>query len=51
MTTVETLIAAIGETKCYDHALQVVEQYYPYKDDAWVIATTDKILELIMEAA
>lgn len=48
---IETLITAVGETKCYQHALEVVEQYYPHKDDQWIVETTDKILEMMMEAA
>ena len=48
---IETLIKEIGNTQSYMQALRVIETYYPQKDEQWVIETTDKILELITEAA
>ena len=50
-TTFEYLFVALGKTKNYHQALELVESTFPNKDDAWVIETTDALLELMKEAA
>lgn len=47
----ETLITAIGETKNYQQALELVEAEFPDKGDVWVVEKTKTILDLMMETA
>ena len=49
--SMDQLLFAIGETKNYQQALAIVEEQFPGKTDQWVIETTDKILEMMMETA
>ena len=39
----------VGETKNYMQALELIEKNFPTKDNAWVIQTTDTLLEMMME--
>lgn len=51
MMTLNKLIEAIGETKNYQQALELVEAEFPGKGDAWVVEKTKAILDLMMETA